>query len=183
MTNTDFITPDKFVAAWRTVWLGMLKSERADVVKKFCGKSKPWTDYMLTGENSFLPRLGRQLLGENAEVVRESYGMVDICFVANNNRGYPERIDVMVEHENQSNVENEMWKLIFLRSPLKVVVFYHHSPEDKLEQCWEMLMRANEQFPENPDTRYLFIVGNVVDNELHWRWASDQKHKLCKICV
>jgi len=181
MTNAGFITPDKFIEAWRTVWLRVLESERAEVTTKFCGKIKSWTEFMLTGDNSFLRRVGCLLLDGNADakVIRESYGMVDICFVANNNGGYPERIDVMVEHENQSDVENEMWKLIFLRSPLKVIVCYNHrNIESKLKQCWEMLRRANERFPENPDTRYLFIVGCFADNELHWRWASDQQRDL-----
>ena len=56
---------------------------------------------------------------------------VDMCVAADKNKGYPNSgypflWDILIEHENDKCPENEMWKLMLLRSPLKVIIFYDH---------------------------------------------------------
>ncbi|MDE0511377.1 MAG: hypothetical protein OXI88_06315 [Gammaproteobacteria bacterium] len=100
---------------------------------------------------------------------------------------YPSLLSVIIEHENNlDTLEEEMWKLIFWRSPLKVLISYDLNDDGKttpdrknnllkkLEILSRMLATANEAHPETASTEYLFIIGSrdSVQSDVKWRWAD-----------
>ena len=125
----------------------------------------------------------------------ECYGelyTLDIVFVSGEDLYrkdlcYPSLLPVIIEHEhNLEKVEEEMWKLIFWRSPLKILISYDWNEDekktekrknllaDKLEELSKMLIAANRAYPEAKGTEYLFIIGNRddVQSDIKWRWAD-----------
>lgn len=103
-------------------------------------------------------------------------------------------IQVVIEHENADDVETEMWKMIHLRSPLKVLVFYdvseqwQETSEFYQDKCFEsrtvksahwldtkikllasMIAGANELLPPE-ESEYLLIIGKrSKKNIITWR--------------
>lgn len=103
--------------------------------------------------------------------------------------GYFFNLSIMIEHENGYNPEEEMYNLIFHRSPLKVIIFrdyddddrekkekYRDWLEEKLKIFLAFLKNANEIHGEDNSTRYLFIVWarEHEGGPVYWRWASDE---------
>ncbi len=102
---------------------------------------------------------------------------------------YPFNLLVLIEHENDiKNIEQEMYKLALFRSPLKVIITYYDEDakqqsqgddlvETKLASLSNLLQHCSSFCKEDPDTQYLFIVGNreAADSEtLNWRaWKFD----------
>ena len=154
-------------------------------------EDKMWTDYMLSYEgfmHGVMLRL-REKIG-HLEYFKEIY-TIDAMFVGGEDLFrkdlcYPSQLHVLIEHENGRNIEEEMWKLLFWRAPLKVLIFYDWNEDDKstkgrnswltekLNILLEMRDRGNKQFPENKSTEYLFIIGNRKnsESEVSWRWSS-----------
>ena len=187
MTNKPSITAQQFLDAWCDVWEKKDKNKCLSNQFSGDGSGGDWTKAMLTGEDAFLKRVAAKLgIKHKQEKERKGYYRLDMVFLHDEDEGegYPSLFDVMIEHENDRQPENEMWKLIFLRSPLKVIIFYHSNPEEKIKECVEMLCEANKSFPENPDTDYLFIIGTVdrPNQKMYWRWASDKKPSLERFC-
>ena len=106
---------------------------------------------------------------------------------------YPSQLLVLIEHENFSNVEEEMWKLIFWRCPLKVLIFYdwneyekESTPKrrnwlpEKLKTLRSMLDDVDAASVEPDSAEYLFLVGNweKPDGHVHWRWTTPRRHGL-----
>ena len=85
----------------------------------------------------------------------------------------PACLNVIIEHENDKDtVGKEMWKLLMWRAPLKVLVFYDWSCnerkkkpekeqwlENKLRQLYALRQEVNREWPEADDTSYLFLIG------------------------
>lgn len=96
--------------------------------------------------------------------------------------GYPAGYDVIVEHENGRKPEEEWWKLLGRRAPLKVLIFYDHTGPgrqdwltDKLESFSHMARKAQECWEGRRDEdEYLLIVGNIRTggHPPYWRWFS-----------
>jgi len=188
------ITAKAFCDAWRKVW--NRKSEKMSSAFAVSSWGE-WTKLILTTESGFLHEVkceienvvSREFIYWCEEIFR-----TDVAFVTKGGPYFmntygedtmPLFVDVLIEHESQfQTTHDEMWKLIFYRSPLKVIVTYAHPDEwkTKLEELLKFLYLANEAFPENPDTRYLFIVGPRAGKEMRWRWASDEQHKLQDLC-
>ena len=203
MGDRKIITADKFRKAWCKVWEGKGEKVRKNISKKLSGDEgtwREWTDCMLAGDNSFLACVAKKL-GFQQDCTKTNYYQVeydrfDMALLSNHNNGYPVMLDVLIEHENDKCPENEMWKLMLRRSPLKVIVFYFHSHFDrippksgkielpeKLDELREMLIDANNAFRENENTEYLFIIGSVNrGEEIEWLWASDKEHLPQKFC-
>ena len=51
-----------------------------------------------------------------------------------NNLWYPSKLHVLIEHEHGESIEEEMWKLLFLRAPLKVLIFYDWDEAKKTKE-------------------------------------------------
>ena len=69
-------------------------------------------------------------------------------------------VDVLIEHENSYDriKEDEMWKLLVFRSPLKVIVCYNVL-KNKLDELAYMARRVDEKWKETEETEYLIVIG------------------------
>lgn len=84
---------------------------------------------------------------------------------------WPITYEVLIEHEDSCSISyEEMAKLIHLRAPLKVLITYTHEAgheqsegliKETQEQFEAMLKAAWNSFPENPETEYLLIIGQL----------------------
>lgn len=105
---------------------------------------------------------------------------------------YPSRLDVLIEHENGERLEEEMWKLLFWRAGLKVLIGYDYSEDehdeplgkrhpgktkgdwapDKLEFLRTMHREAGGG---DDDSEYLLLIGNRESwssaNPVSWRFS------------
>ena len=195
--SDEFITPEEFCDAWKKVWAD--KDENQKLSNQFTGDGTwgEWTKCMLGSKDdeseSFLECVVKEVMGENPYgCEHEGSIRVDLRVVADKNKGYPNSgypflLDILIEHENDKCPENEMWKLMLLRSPLKVIIFYDHCKVElpvKLKELREMLTKANAAFPENENTKYLFIIGsgNVKGEKMRWQWATDKEQSPQNLC-
>lgn len=94
---------------------------------------------------------------------------------------YPTMYDVIIEVENDCKCAwQEMTKLSWVRSPLKVLITYNWHPCDAL--IWEaetkmlvdtfsnIIHQSNQTFKDNSQTEYLLIIGNNADSKLNWTY-------------
>lgn len=183
-------TSDRFLTAFADEWRASLATEREKLHAAF-KENKPWSDYTLNYEG-FFHRVCRRLSGEEELLTysKEIYS-IDAMFVGGKDlyrtgHCYPAELHVILEHENGPNVEEEMWKLLFWRCPLKVLVMYDWPESDvsganlsnwateKFAKLAEMHRDAVAFFPEPDFVRYLFIVGQVTKkNSIRWWQVSD----------
>ena len=63
---------------------------------------------------------------------------------------YPAGYDVIIEHENGEQIEQEMWKQLMWRSPLKVLIFYDYLDDE----------RKNDQMARWRDSKIATIADN-----------------------
>ena len=116
--------------------------------------------------------------------------------------GDPERLptfqpvlyDILIEHENSIGLSyQEMLKLVYMRARLKVLITYTFDSDDTDKQELQalaaivharkqfdrMINDSNANYPENPDTEYVFIVGQLIrgggDPETRIKWAQFQR--------
>lgn len=110
---------------------------------------------------------------------------------------YPSKLDVIVEHENDEKIEEELWKLLFWHAGLKVLIGYDYCENEfserlgrdeqgrrkgdwapqKLTKLREMLRAVHGT--ERSDAEYLLILGNREawnrDTPVKWRWCRIDK--------
>ena len=192
------VTAENFCQAWRTVW-ERDEAKSGEFAELYAGTHwKPMTEYMLTCEKSFLWRVAKELGFENRKngqlIAQDSEGILKLdmalvrCNKFKDKVGYPTLIDVMIEHENKvKSIIDEMWKLMLMRSPLKVIITYSPDPNGPDDDCrlpklLAMLEKSNSDFPENEDTTYLFIVGQQTGDGIQWWRASNELVKFKKFC-
>ena len=204
-----------FIECWKEEALDADKRTlKSGIIEKYA-QSGEWTKCMLGDKTkdrpeckkwdgmvaSFLYKVRSKLCdrlnadGELLKMSREWYTLDAVFYSGNNLFGslekgeeYPPLLDVLIEHENASDVETEMWKLLLFRAPLKVIIFYDwgdndkiHTTEkkrkertqwlpDKLNELALMAMKTEHLWPENEDTEYLFIVGHRnSEDQLCWK--------------
>ena len=93
---------------------------------------------------------------------------------------YPVMYDVIIEIENNFRCAwQEMTKLTWVRSPLKVIITYNWHPNDI--EIWEqedkvlvatfseIIRQSNVGFADNSKTEYLLLVGNNEGQKLNWK--------------
>lgn len=95
---------------------------------------------------------------------------------------YPKERLILFEHENKiDTVVEEVYKLLYRRAPLKVIVTYQYNQPDmdyeadlkeRIEKYAGIITRSNTWFPENPETEYLFIVGRRDDERKGILWLA-----------
>ncbi len=183
MASVKTVTPEEFVEAWRTVWctaweeVTSSNEKTADLLKVFeSNQPKAWSDFMLNNDDAFLKRVAERLgftsnrkkneIESGKRYLLEYYNRTDMVLLdasqSHPNPDFPLLFEAAIEHENNPmTVKDELWKLAFLRAPLKVLVFYGGSPCAKIREMEDMLSIANAAFPENESTNYLFIHGRL----------------------
>ena len=96
-----------------------------------------WTSFMLG--NKECPRGFLHAVGARLKLsVDKNWFYLDCVFyreepnlIKREGAIYPARLDAIVEHENGESVEEEMWKLLMWRAPLKVLIFYDYSEAER----------------------------------------------------
>ena len=93
---------------------------------------------------------------------------------------YPAGFKAIIEHENKDRVEEEMWKLLMWRGPLKVLFFYDKEKQryetkaawlaDKFQRLGRMAETMHRRWPEGTDSQYLFVVGSPPARGQVPRW-------------
>jgi len=193
--QTTLVTRGTFLEAFKEVWTERMEEDQAGLLAAYA-KRPAWTNYMLgrrreDGDGSFLKAVMEKL--ERSLKYKREWYTVDSLFVSGETLHLPSghdhyfssRLDVLVEHEHGGSIEEEMWKLIFWRAPLKVLIAYDYWESkkegkekkrrwlaDKMERLQAMLASANRAFPENGNTEYLFLVANreKKGGDPRWRW-------------
>lgn len=188
------INSEQFLQVFRDEWNSLMSASQQTILDIYPHK-KDWTLFMLRN-GGFLMRVMERLNAQGADLeYRSEYYTIDALYVSGTDlfrehRTYPSELHVLIEHENGDNIEEEMWKLIFWRAPLKVIIFYdwneYEKPTSALKQSWlkgklkklvEMRNTVNEFYPENQKTEYLLIFGNrEYENQMiRWQWVSDHQ--------
>ena len=181
-----------FIDAFIKEWNKILKDPNDKKLVPYSNQQE-WTKFILD-KNRFLNKVMHSLksLVPSLEYKREYY-TVDALYVGrenlfNKNLWYPSEVHVLIEHEMGEKIEEEMWKLIHWRSPLKILMFYDWAESKKstnnrkfwlnkkLEYLSSMLDKVDSFYAENKKTEYLFIIGNQKTERsiVNWSWASNQ---------
>jgi len=185
------ISSQQFLAAFAEEW--------QDVGHNYPSMTTPyahraeWTKCMV-GADSVLARTARRLrsIDPTIEYRREIYTLDGVLAAGSDlfrtGLAYPSAIHALIEHELDSDVEEEMWKLIFWRAPLKVLMFYDWSDAEKAvsreRAAWltgkmarlrAMLQTARASHAESESVEYLFLVGTRQTDfgRVDWTWSSN----------
>ena len=153
----------------------------------------PYTELML-GDGGFLSVVTDQFkaIDENIFYHRELYYVDAVILggrdVFRTGLCYPSAVYALIEHETAAYPEEEMWKLLHWRCPLKVLIMYDWSDEERRssvgKQSWmenkvASLQRMRDQVDEfqgdEADVTYLFLIGGREASDgpvTRWRYAS-----------
>ena len=181
------ITAEQFLDAFRKQW----KEEDQEEIIQLYSSNGDWTEFMLgsiTGNrigNVFLNRVAKRL---SMTMDREWYKLDCVYYDRESSQipgkdRYPACLDAIIEHENDGDVEYEMYKLLLFRSPLKVLIFYDWREDEmktseqkrnwlnsKLRELFRMGSEIEVRWPEADDAEYLFLVGNRAGEGDMPRW-------------
>jgi len=98
---------------------------------------------------------------------------------------YPTEYAILLEHENSIyHCSEEMAKLAYVRAPLKVLITYNENADGKKDYSYiteivvknfeKIISQANRYYPENPETKYLLIIGQLIQDVVNWKvWNFD----------
>ena len=183
----------KFKNCFSKCWNEEYPGNRAEIDRQ-SRKRGEWTKFMLGKyskelkgpENTFLKRVCDNFIQNAIQNPKLEYWLewytVDACIVEKD-RGeagsewcLKSHWHVILEHENETMLEEEMWKLLHFKAPLKVLIAYDYfddekeqdeskknwldGPDGKIKQLNDMNRSAYAVHPESDDTEYLLIVGN-----------------------
>ena len=183
------VTAKQFCKVFHKLWNEEKENKREVILGAYLDSDKDlWTKYMLGNNDSFLHRVSKGLVsGEQSFEMAREWMKMDCVYYKKKpnlieNNIYPACFDVYIEHENWNKVEEEMWKLLLYRSPLKVLIFYDYPEYDKNTETKEnwlqnklakllwMGQKVDDEWPEADNTEYLFLVGNRVNEGGFPRW-------------
>lgn len=185
-----------FLTEFATVWEEVTSTRAQEIIDKYSNNTA-WTDFML-GDEGLLEKISNKYNEEDMPVkMKREYYTLDGLYVGGENLFrsdymYPSDIYALIEHENGNNVEEEMWKLIHWRCPLKVLIFYDWAEDekksgkrenwlnDKLETLMDMIEKVDKFNTESNITEYLFLIGSCKDKLSlpYWKWASPCQTRL-----
>ncbi len=194
------ITIDMFIEAFKEVWEEFLSEEREHISNIYSSNEK-WTNFMLCGNDSFLARVTDNLKSIDDLIYWEELYNIDASIVSGlNDNGedlvgyksllYPSKIYALIEHENAGAPEEEVWKLAYRRCPLKVVIFYDFHEDEKrtenqknwvstkLNRFIRIIDTINEHCGDEPESEYLFIIGNTSGGIPKWRYVKGKGRSL-----
>ena len=198
------VSAEDFREAFAEQWREDVEERENDILTAY-PYDRQWTDYMpgpkkkcecdknvtcepcRTRRKSFLGRLSERL-----SLTRSMSEWLNIDVVYYDRKQllsqgklagvpYPACLSVLIEHENGMNPEEELWKLLMFRSPLKVVIFYDHGDDDqwlraKLRELFKIGEETDASWSEERATEYLFVVGRrPVNGQVpHWFYCVVQ---------
>lgn len=186
----NIINLHSFLTEFASVWEGITSTREQEIIDKYSNDTA-WTDFML-GEEGLLEKISNKFNEKDRPVkMKREYYKLDGLYVGGENifrsdYMYPSDIYALIEHENGEYVEEEMWKLIHWRCPLKILIFYDWSDyekttpkrkvwvKNKLEALLEMLDQVDKFNTESSVTEYLFLIGSRKNEQSipYWKWAS-----------
>lgn len=186
--SARLVSAADFAKAFDHAWAAVLQEAGAESrIRELFRNDSCWTDFMLSSEAGLLANVATCLKSSVADLEyygREIYsidatlvgGIRETDLLGRGDQGYPARLYALIEHENGDAVEEEMWKLLWWRSPLKVIIFYDYSAADcakttrfaqwlptKLKMLERMRADVSNFHPEDPATEYLLVVGQLTD--------------------
>ena len=201
------ISAEIFLEKFREEWEALKQCVNNDeqIIKAYESDSM-WTAWMMgetrgkappevavPKQKGFLGKVGAALDFDSNTIRREDYTL-DFSYVSGepllekDHWGYASHLSVLIEHENDlDSIEFEMWKLLFWRAPLKIIITYDR-PEserrndgqrnrltDKLKQLSSMLDKVNKASSEPDRAEYLIIIGDRKDDKSvpRWRWTTN----------
>lgn len=206
------ITAEEFARAFIEAWNEECRVDRSGLLESFTG-NRGYTDRMLGKEAGLITKTFQLLGRERADptlALRHQWYTLDALFIAGSDlfghdMSYPSQIEAIIEHENDEKWEEEMWKLLFWRSPLKVLIGYDWCEADydrtctidgmrrtkrdwlphKIRKLRDMYQSVAAWHPES-NTEYLLLVGNKarwdVEADVQWRWCRlDQPSELVRL--
>jgi len=203
MTIRNDVTADEFLEAFQEADRQM-GAELSSAYKRHPSR----TDVMLR-ENGFADKICQALASrfdKALEFKREWY-TIDALFVGgeeliypegapdrrNQRLWYPSRLPVLIEHENGEDIEEEMWKLMFWKAGLKVIITYDYCLDEyddsmgrrseglkksqyaprKLATLRGMFRKVHGETEQGSE--YLLILGNreswAKDTPTKWQWC------------
>jgi hypothetical protein len=194
-----YITKSMFLAAFRKEWNNLFLQKKAMANKNpWTAKSRrEWTKFML-GDIGPIIKMTKHFkdIDPKMEYKKEWY-TVDGLLVGgedlyNSDLHYPNKIYALIEHEIDSNIEEEMWKLIHWRAPLKVIMFYDWAESEKttakrknflnekINKLNSMVISVNKYFCEDERTKYLYIIGcrNEKNDTIKWKYCDGLSEKI-----
>ena len=172
------VSAKEFWNVWKEKIVGQLDEHFKGSKSEKYSKNKVWTSIIFNDDNKILEPIASKF---NLTFNREDYH-VDTLFCSHENLKhmdglYPLERVILFEHENDiDSSTQELYKLLYRRSPLKVIVTYLYQDDPEKKLLWqvkkfsEMIAQSNEWFPENPSTEYLIIIGrrNDTNDGLIW---------------
>ena len=195
------MTPDEFRKAFDDTWRERVEDHEIQIeIGKAYQRNATWTRFMLGTRgvpcvftDCFLYAVGKRL---GRSFCREYCSLDGVFYDKEPNLVdpgiYPAAFRAIIEHENGDRVEEEMWKLLMWRGPLKVLNFYdYHDDEkqrnetkvawldDKFQRLGRMAETMHRQWPEGTDSQYLFVVGGPPARGPVPRWRY---FRLCQTC-
>lgn len=183
------ITANDFLAAFKETWELVVDTEE---VKQKYSSNKAWTEFMNGNpkEKSFLYSVFSHFSSKGSYT--QEWYTIDGLFMNDKDvtngevlpkgKFTPSGFYCLVEHENGQDIEIEMWKLLFWRCPLKIIIFYDWNEyektsekrkvwlSEKLNSLKPMFSNANNFFEENSDTEYLLLWANKEKCDSHPQW-------------
>ena len=195
------MTPAEFRKAFNDTWSERVGvHENLNAIVEAYQQNTTWTRFMLgtRGEQSdfkdcFLYAVGKRT---GRCVCREYYSLDAVFYDSKPNLvdggTYPAGFKAIIEHENGERVEEEMWKLLMWRGPLKVLIFYDYCDDAKLQSetksAWlagkfetlgRMAETIHQRWPEGTGSEYLFVVGSQSEARQIPQWRY---FRLCQSC-
>ena len=184
------ITAQEFEEVFRSQWEEDRCSREPEIkhlIKKCWNKPVgSWTKFMLEENEPFFYRVLQKLKREGMKFshgkdsATERYRLDcgyhrDESFYEDYD--YPPCLDVLIEHENDVYIEEEMWRLLMVRSPLKVLVCYDVL-KNKLNELVCMARRVDESWKEAEETEYLIVIGsrNRNSDDVIWEFKKLSKN-------
>ena len=185
------ITAQEFEEAFRSQWEEDRCSRELEIkhlIKKCWNKPVgPWTKFMLEENEPFFYRVLQKLEREDMGFcygkgsAAERYRLdcaYHHCKSFYEDYDYPFCMDVLIEHENDKYIEEEMWRLLMVRSPLKVLVCYDVL-KNKLDELAYMARRVDKNWQEAEETEYLIIIGrrNSTSDDVIWDFKKLKNYR------
>lgn len=196
-TTNQKITATEFLVAFKRVWDSRDSTEIEQCNFEY-SRDIDWTYRMISEDNSILKRTYELLANGRPELhYRRELYTIDALIIDRSNQlkrdghGYPTRIYVAIEHENGDHPEEEMWKLLWWRCPLKVIIFYDWNEynkktgrardtflSSKIAELSEMKKDTNAFLAETStsqcrDSEYLLLIGQRITEgaDPTWRYV------------